>query len=245
MKKKAKMCGRSSLTVTEKQLEIRFGSSFYSEDLERYNPLPSFNIAPTHVLPCLTMEDPSYFSPMRWGLIPSWSKTPAIGSKLINARVETILEKSIFKQCVPHRRCLIPLDGYYEWMKQGKQRIPYRITRPEGGIFAVAGLFDQWKDPTGQIINSFTIITQPASPSIAHIHDRMPAILDRNEEKSWLDKSLNVHDLISLIRPAADDEIHFYRVGDQVNQVRNNDPSLILPVLEIDNHDTNQLSLFD
>ena len=109
------MCGRASLTKTEKELEERFQAAFYTEDLERYRPLPSFNIAPTHFHPILSSEDTDHFKYMKWGLIPSWANDAKIGPKMINARVETLLEKPMFKSALQYRRCLVPIDGFYEW----------------------------------------------------------------------------------------------------------------------------------
>ena len=109
------MCGRASLTRNETELEKRFGSTFYSEDIERYNPLPNFNIAPTQYLPVVTNNDPNHFNIFRWGLIPYWSKDSKIAFKLINSRAETLDQNSMFKSAFNKRRCIIPLDGFYEW----------------------------------------------------------------------------------------------------------------------------------
>src|SRR5690606_13595754 len=105
------MCGRSSLTKSEKELEARFKATFYSEDLEKYNPLPNYNVAPTQIMPVITNKDPQHFLPLRWGLIPFWAKDIRIGSQMINARIESVLEKSAFKYAMEKRRCLVPMDG--------------------------------------------------------------------------------------------------------------------------------------
>ncbi len=237
------MCGRSSLTLNEKQLEERFGSTFYSEDLERYNPLPTFNIAPTHLHPVISMDDPEHFVYKQWGLIPFWAKAASIGSKMINARVETILEKSVFKSTLKKQRCLVPFDGYYEWMKHGKTKIPHRITLKDSSAFAIAGLSASWKSPTGEQIESFTVITQPASASIEHIHDRMPAILLKEQERLWLSDEISEAELLQLIQPLPDELLRFYTVSDAVNKVSNNDPTLIEP-FEYNEGNDKQLSLF-
>src|SRR5688572_27561496 len=151
------MCGRSSLTKTEKELEERFQADFYSEDLERYNPLPNFNVAPTQVHPVITLHDPKVIHLYRWGLIPFWAKDIKIGAKMINARIETISEKPAFKKAFEKRRCLVPFDGYYEWMKSSEGKIPYRIKVTNTDIFAIAGLYEMWRSPDGKVINSFTI----------------------------------------------------------------------------------------
>ena len=107
------MCGRSSLTKTEKEIEARFNATFYSDELERYNPLPNFNVAPTQRMPVITSDDAKHIRIFKWGLIPSWAKDKNIGSKLINARVETLQEKTMFKSLLQSKRCIIPLDGFY------------------------------------------------------------------------------------------------------------------------------------
>ena len=121
------MCGRSSLTKTEKEIEERFNATFYSDELERYNPLPNYNAAPSHMMPVITNQDPDHIHLYRWGLIPFWAKDEKIGYKMINARVETLMEKSAFKNAAKHRRCLVPMDGFYEWKKEGKTKTPYLI----------------------------------------------------------------------------------------------------------------------
>src|SRR5690606_13834509 len=134
------MCGRSSLTVTEKELEARFNASFYSEDLERYNPIPNYNMAPSQLLPVIPHADPDHINLYRWGLIPFWAKDEKIGYKMINARSETVAEKAAFRQALAQRRCLWPIDGYYEWMTKGKEKIPYRVVMKNKAVYSIAGL---------------------------------------------------------------------------------------------------------
>lgn len=220
------MCGRSSLTKTEKELEERFQASFYSEDLERYNPLPNFNVAPTHVMPVIANNDPQHFRPMRWGLIPFWAKDQKVGYKMINARIETVEEKS-FKQALERRRCIVPVDGFYEWKTIGKKKKPYRIVVEHGKLFAIAGLWEKWKSPQGEVIESFTLITQPANKMMSAIHDRMPAILLPGQEKLWIDPTLSVKEALLLIIPYPDDEMSAYPVSERVGKVSENDASLI------------------
>ena len=221
------MCGRSSLTKTEKELEERFRATFYSEDLERYNPLPNFNVAPTQLHPVITQQEPSVIHLYRWGLIPFWAKDIKIGSKMINARIEGIAEKPAFRQAFEKRRCLVPFDGYYEWMKTPEGKIPYRIKVTNTDIFSMAGLYEVWKGQDGKVIKSFTIITQEADPLIAHLHDRMPLILLPEQEKLWIDASVPTKDVINNLQPVPGDWITWYRVSDRVNKVTENDAGLI------------------
>ncbi len=234
------MCGRSSLTKSEKELEARFKATFYSEDLAKYNPLPNYNVAPTHVMPVITNKDPDHFLPLRWGLIPFWSKDIRMGYKLINARIESILEKAAFKSAVEKRRCLVPMDGYYEWKKDGGKKLPFRIVTIDQEIFSVAGLWENWKSPDGHLIRSFTVLTQPASESIAHIHDRMPAILTKDQELDWLDMNISPGEALTIIAPYSDENLSAYPVSDRVGKVSENDEALIKEVPS----DGNQTALF-
>jgi putative SOS response-associated peptidase YedK len=221
------MCGRSSLTKTEKELEERFRATFYSEDLERYNPLPNFNVAPTQMHPVITQDEPDHIHLYRWGLIPFWAKDIKIGSKLINARIEGIDEKPSFRQAFAKRRCIVPFDGYYEWQKTEAGKFPYRIQMKDVDIFTIAGLYELWKSPEGKSIHSFTLITQEADPAIRHLHDRQPMMLLPEQEKLWLDPSLPSKDLIHELAPVTGGQLTWYRVSDRVNKVTENDPGLI------------------
>ena len=224
------MCGRSSLTKTEKELEERFRANFYSEDLERYNPLPNFNVAPTQLHPVITQQEPRTIHLYRWGLIPFWAKDIKIGAKMINARIETITEKPAFKQAFEKRRCLVPFDGYYEWLKTPEGKIPYRIKVTNTDIFSAAGLYETWRSPDGKTIHSFTIITKEAEPVIAHLHDRMPVILLPEQEQLWLDSSVPSNDVVKSLLPVPAEYLTWYRVSDRVNKVTENDAELIKAV---------------
>ena len=224
------MCGRSSLNKTEKEIEARFNATFYSDELERYNPLPNFNVAPSHMVPIIANHNPDRIHLYRWGLIPFWAKDEKIGYKMINARVETLMEKSAFKNAVKQRRCLVPMDGFYEWKKEGKSKIPYRITLPETPIFTAAGLWESWKNSEGNEIFSFTVITQKPNTIMSKIHDRMPAILNPEQERLWIDNDLSAADAISLIEPYPSELMHAYMVNPRVGNVRNNDAQLLDPI---------------
>lgn len=222
------MCGRASLTKVEKELEARFHASFYREDIERYNPLPNFNIAPSHYHPVITNEDPDHFHPFRWGLVPFWAKDEKIGYKMINARVETLAEKPSFRQALRNRRCIVPFDGFYEWKKTDGAKLPHFIHRKDSDIFSIAGLWEKWKEPnSGKALFTFTLITLDASPAISKLHDRMPAMLLPEEEALWLQQDIPPEEVLTLIRPFPDELLEIYPVSTKVNNVRNNDPSLL------------------
>lgn len=221
------MCGRSSLSKTEKELEERFDASFYSEELERYNPIPSYNVAPSHILPIILNQDSQHFRPAHWGFIPFWAKDRKIAFKMINARIETVLEKSTFKKAVASKRCLVPADGFYEWKKTGNGKLPYRITKKDGSLFAFAGLWSVWKSDDGNELLSFTIMTQAPNELVSQIHDRMPVILRQDHEQLWLSDDLPPAELLAALEPYPAEDMSAYPVSTRVNNVSNNDKSLI------------------
>lgn len=201
------MCGRSSLDKTEKELEERFNATFYSDELERYNPLPNINVCPSHIMPIISNLDKEHFSAMRWGLIPFWAKDIKIGYKMINARKETILEKASFKKPMQNRRCLVPATAFYEWKKLEKGKQVYRITTTDNDIFSMAGLWETWTSPEGKKIQSFTVITQNPNSVMKDIHDRMPAILTRDQENIWLSDDISPSELLEMIEPYPDENM--------------------------------------
>jgi len=221
------MCGRATLTKIDKEIEKRFMATFYSEDLERYNPLPSYNIAPTHLHPVITSANKEHIFLFRWGLIPFWAKEASIGSKMINARKETLTEKSAFKYALDQRRCLVPFDSFYEWEKTEGGRIPHRILLKDQEIFSIAGLWESWSTPSGELIRSFTLITIPANDFMSTIHNRMPAILRPDQEQEWINPNRSVEEAMQLLLPYPDDLMEAYTVSEKVNKVQNNDASLM------------------
>ena len=239
------MCGRSSLTKTEKEIEVRFKATFYSEELESYNPLPNYNVAPTQMMPVITQDDAQHIRILRWGLIPFWAKERAIGAKMINARSESLTEKAAFKNLLKSHRCIIPMDGFYEWKKVGKQKVPYRMITTDQDTFGVAGLWDSWKDPTSdEILHSFTVITVGANKLMEAIHDRMPAILTKANERIWLDQEIKPQDAIQLLLPYAEQDMKAYRVSPKINSVKERDSDLIDDFGDAEGTNTTQLSLF-
>ncbi|KLU59852.1 putative SOS response-associated peptidase YedK [Peptococcaceae bacterium CEB3] len=179
------MCGRFSLAEPE-GIGERFAVGLPAQPLQ-----PRYNIAPSQPVAAVINEaGVNYLKTFRWGLVPSWAKDAAIGYKLINARAETLEEKASFRALLQRKRCLIPADGFYEWKKTGRGKRPYRITLREGEMFGFAGLWDSWRSPTGETVNSCTIITTRANALVGAIHDRMPVILPREAETIWLDQAL-------------------------------------------------------
>lgn len=223
------MCGRASLTKNEKELEERFNSGFYSEDIERYNPVPNYNLGPGQYHPVLTNDDPGMFNVLRWGLIPFWAKDEKIAYKMINARAETLDEKPAFKGAFRNRRCLVPLDGFYEWEKKQKGlSLPYRFVLKNKEVFTVAGIWESWKNDKGEELRTFSIITVRANKTVGKLHGRMPAILFQSDESLWLDQTIKTEDLLELLKPYPEDLIYGYPVSTRVNSIKYNSPELIM-----------------
>lgn len=233
------MCGRFSLTKTEIQLEERFDASFYTEDVKRW--MPNYNASPTNGMPVITNLDTKHIRLFHWGLIPSWSKDPKMSFSTINARVETLEERATFKGLLETQRCIVPADGYYEWKTEGKKKIPYRIEMKDKSVFAMAGLWAKWKSPEGVLVQSFTVITHPASEPMRTLHERMPTMLPLSAERKWLDSKLTTNDLLELVKPIDFDALNIYRVSDKVSSAHNNFPELLEPFSP---EEPTQLSLF-
>lgn len=228
------MCGRASLTKTEVELEQRFGIPLYQEDIARYNPLPNYNIAPTHRLPVILNTDPGHWHFLKWGLVPYWAKEEKIGYKMINARSETIPDKPAFREAYKRRRCLIPLDGFYEWRRVSKdEKQAFWITLEDEALFAVAGLWENWADPGGQTLQTFTIITTTPNALMVSIHDRMPAILKREDESTWLAEETEPLALQQCLLPYPAAHMKATPVGPAVNHVRENNADLIQATGEV------------
>lgn len=216
------MCGRFSLTTDEQQINELFRLAGGKEPY-----VPRYNGAPTQQLAVITNQIPDQLQYFRWGLIPFWSKEVPRNIPLINARAESVTEKSSFRQIFKNRRCLVPADGFYEWVREGK-KIPYRFTMKDGSLFAMAGLWDSWKGENDQVINSFTIITTGPNDLMEPIHDRMPVILDKSSKDIWLGDA-GEDTLISLLKPYPSEKMKLSRVSDAVNSVKNEGPGLLIP----------------
>ena len=168
---------------------------------------------------------------MRWGLIPAWAKDAKIGSRMINARAETVTEKPSFKLALERRRCLVIADGFYEWRKEGRRKVPTFICLKSGEPFGFAGLYDTWISPGGESITSCAIITTTASDLMKSIHDRMPVILSKVDQRTWLDSSnQDVAQLVALLKPYPSGELETHVVSQSVNSVQHNSIDLIQPI---------------
>lgn len=221
------MCGRFTLT----QSAAAIAEAFDLDEIPRF--VPGYNIAPTQPVPTIRASRDSRreFDYLYWGLIPSWSKDPTIGARMINARSETVTEKPSFRTAFKRRRCLIVADGFYEWQKLGSKKQPYYFQLADHQIFGFAGLWEHWHSPEGDEIQSCTILTTAANELMRSVHDRMPVILHPQDYDLWLDPTIQTDERLNfLLRPYPDDQMCAYPVSTKVNSPQNDSPECIVPL---------------
>ena len=215
------MCGRYSLTSPVESLVDLFDAG----PLGDYGP--RYNIAPSQMVPVVRLDGDGdrAWAWLKWGLIPSWAKDPAIGNRMINARSETVSEKPSFRAAFRRRRCLIPADGFYEWQSRDGAKQPHLIAATDGGQLAFAGLWEHWQDAEGAVIESCTIITTEANDRLRPIHPRMPVIVAPAHFDFWLAASETAGEMLRpLFAPLPDDSLTARPVSRRVNDPRNDDP---------------------
>jgi len=217
------MCGRYSLVKNQEDISKRFNVKTTIDFQPRYN------VAPGQMMPVITNNNPTELSFFRWGLVPNWADSEKIGLNHFNAKVETILTKAQFKQNVKTNRCIIIADGFYEWKKVAKTKIPYRVTMTSDKIFAMAGIWDSWENKSGEILNTFCIITTVANDTMKEVHDRMPVLLNDQTEKLWISQDLSERDFDSILVPSPSKELSFYKSHRAVNNSLLDDPDCIKP----------------
>ena len=193
---------------------------------------PRYNVAPTQPIPVVVQRDDGRRIELhRWGLVPSWSKSVgSVGAGYINARAETLATSSAFRNSFLRRRCVIPADGFYEWRREGTRKWPFLIHTPEDAPLAFAGLWAPWRDPAdGQWLLSATVVTTAANAIVGELHNRMPAILDEEAWRLWLDADLRDEGLLaSLLRPAPDGLLELRAASPLVNNANNEGPVLLV-----------------
>lgn len=236
------MCGRFVASSSPQQLAEHFGADPPDVELTA-----NHNVAPTHDVYGVVGDDEGrHMEVFHWGLIPSWAKERKIGQRMINARAETLAEKPSFKKPFATRRCIVPMDGFYEWMpatpdgprtRSGKPaKRPVFVHSPDGTPLAVAGLWSAWRDPERSDtddpwLHSLTVITTAANDTMAPIHDRMPVILDPDAWSEWLDPDQHDLDRLgTLLVPAPAEDIVLHEVSTDVNDVRNRGEHLTDPI---------------
>src|SRR5579859_2503053 len=217
------MCGRYTLTIDIKTIAETFGVAPALEAAPRYN------IAPTQEVVSILSNGSAHLDWLQWGLIPSWAKDESIGSKMINARAETLAEKPSFKRLLRGRRCLIVADGFYEWKAEGKgPKQPMYFSLQQHQPFAFAGLWDSWKNPDGVVLRTCTIITTEANELVTPVHNRMPVILPLQACDAWLDPTLSdEHALLPLLKPYNAQDMLVRPVSRLVNDPKKEGPALL------------------
>ncbi len=197
------MCGRFILLTDLPVLAESFGIQEVTTEYQ-----PEVNICPGRDIAAVVHDGRKRLVAFRWGLIPAWADDPAIGNRMFNARAETVAEKPSFKDAFKKRRCLIPVDGFYEWQKSGKGKRPLCFSLKSGRPFGLAGLYETWTSPEKGRIHTCTIITTDANDLIRPIHDRMPVIIPKDKEAAWLDPyTVKLDELASLLKPYPPDEM--------------------------------------
>lgn len=224
------MCGRYSLIFID-DLGNRF---------RVFNPMigsrSRFNITPGNEMPVIIHNKKNELVMMKWGLVPNWVTDIQSAQRPINARAESLSEKPSITELLTNHRCLVPASGFFEWKKEGNRKIPFYFHLPEAPLFAFAGLFDQWADSEGNLLNTYTIITTAPNEVVATIHNRMPAVLLPGNEGRWLSKALlDTSDLKDLLAPFPAEKMEMYPVSSLVNSPDTDDERVIRPVKTLSN----------
>ena len=220
------MCGRFTLFASPETIQTEFDLAEPPANLA-----PRYNIAPTQPVAVIANHAAARRVELfQWGLIPSWAKDPSIGSRMINARAETLAEKPSFRTALRKRRCLILADGFYEWRKDNGSKTPFFIHLASRRPFALAGLWEVWQTPDGSALPTCTIITTGPNSLLASLHDRMPVILPPAARTLWLDPEFEGRDaLLALLKPYEADDLIATPVGTRVNNPRNETPDCLAP----------------
>jgi putative SOS response-associated peptidase YedK len=230
------MCGRYRLSRRKQIIEEHFDAISGEEDWS-----PRYNIAPTQPVPVIRQhpkESVRQLSLMKWGLIPHWAKAPSIASSTINAKSETAASKPAFRDPLKFRRCLIPADGFYEWARTANGKQPFCFEVSEGELFAFAGLWDGWKDPSGNWVKTCSVLTTIPNAVTSAVHDRMPVILDPDSYDLWLDPGMqNVAAISELLKPYDARLMRSYPISSRINHVANDDEDCSRPVEVVETQD--------
>ena len=228
------MCGRFTQQRPASELADIFAAEPLADELG-----PRYNVAPTDdAFVVVQREDRRAITAYRWGLVPHWSTDLKGGSRMFNARAETITSSPAFREAFKRRRCVVPVDSFYEWKREGTVRQPYRVVRVDGRPLALAGLWAGWKDAeTDTVRRTFTIVTTTPNAAIADLHDRMPVVIEDGAWDAWLATDANAvepSELLAMLEPIDDLALRIYPVNRSVNDVRQDGPELIEPLAAAD-----------
>jgi putative SOS response-associated peptidase YedK len=222
------MCGRFTQERPASELAEIFGAEPLVDD-----PGPRYNVAPTdETLVVVQRDERRAITTYRWGLVPHWSTDLKAGSRMFNARAETLTASPAFRDAFRRRRCLVPVESFYEWKREGTVRQPYRVVREDGRPLALAGLWAGWKDPsTEQVRRTFTIVTTTPNEAMADLHDRMPVLVPDDAWDRWLQPApAEPDELLAMLQPTDEIALRIYAVNRYVNDVRRDGPELIEPL---------------
>ena len=220
------MCGRFTLRTPVAELAEIFEAAARPDLAARYNIAPGQDILVARA--AAGGDGGREFAMLRWGLVPHWAKDPAMAARLINARAETVAEKPSFRDSYRRRRCLVPADGFYEWRKRPDGATqPYHLHLNDDAPFAIAGLWDSWRAPDGDALETCALITTEANRILEPIHHRMPVILPRDAYQSWLDEHSSPDMLEALLRPYGPDDLEAVSVSPRVNNAGHDDASCL------------------
>lgn len=229
------MCGRFVATTPSGMLAARFSV----DEVVDEGPPPSWNVAPTADVRAVARSRRTgsrRLGTFRWGLVPHWADSISVGAKMINARAETVASKPAFREALARRRCIIPADGFYEWQSVGggKLKQAYLVSRADGELMALAGLWEAWRAPDaaeGEWLRTCAIVTTRANDDLAPIHPRMPVVLDPEAWDGWLDSEvLDAEAALALLGLAPTDALVHHPVGNKVNDARHDGPELVEPL---------------
>jgi putative SOS response-associated peptidase YedK len=230
------MCGRIVLKAPPEQVAREFALTEVPDLVPRYNIAPTEPVAAIRATAAAPRASDPATGPRRcdrlqWGLIPPWSRDPREGARMFNARSETVAQKPAFREAFAHRRCLVPVDGFYEWQKRGGQRRPFYFHDPSGRLLALAGLWERWEYPGGRVIESCSVLTTAANAHMRRIHHRMPVLLPPQAQEPWLttpaDRAAGLQD---LLRPAPEDALQSWPVSSRVNRSDAEGEDLVAPL---------------
>lgn len=225
------MCGRYALHTSPEVIALLHGVQAACAWAPRYN------IAPTQFAPIVRLRpvegavdgrgSTREMAIAKWGLIPGWAKDPGMGARMNNARAETVAEKPAFRAAFKRRRCLIPVDGWYEWKEEGGRKQPYFLHVGDNEVSSLAGLWEEWISPDGSPVESFAVITTEANEDAAKVHDRMPVIIEAAQFPLWLEG--DVKDVATLLRPLQQGKVRFHKVDRRMSSARVDDASCMAP----------------
>jgi putative SOS response-associated peptidase YedK len=222
------MCGRFILFTPAPKIATRFRVKRVDPTL----PGPSYNIAPSRDIAIVNTEGQRQLITAKWGLVPSWAKDTSVGTRMINARAETITEKPSFRHAIEKQRCLVITNGFFLWKMEGKRKLPMFVRVSSGKVFAFAGLYNLWTSPEGETLHTCTIITTSANDLIKPFQDRMPVILLKSDENTWLDPSFRDMEAILPLLTAFDaDSMEVWEVTAKMNRPDYDDPENIKPIV--------------